>query len=166
MDGQTKRGCKGWTKTLLPRITLVSYFTKYNARGNWQDKLAGDVTAGLILTVMLIPLGLAYSQLAGLPPVYGLYCSIACLILYPFFGTSPYTIVGPTAITGILVGSTIPSVFPEAETNPDRAVEVAVTLAFAMGVIQLVLGLVHAGYVANFLSRPVLRGFTAGAGKQ
>ena len=160
-----KRGAGAAIYNFLPTFSLANHCRRYNADGQWRDNLIGDSIAGVILAITLLPLGLAYASLAGLPPVYGLYCSMACLLLYPVFGTSNFTIVGPTAVTGILIGSTIPRLVQAGDDTDERRIEIATTMSFLMGAMLLLLGLFHAGYIANFLSRPVLKGFTSGAGK-
>lgn len=120
----------------------------------------GDLIAGIIVTVMLIPQGMAYALLAGLPPQIGLYASIVPLLIYGIFGTSRTLAVGPVAMVSLLVASSISGLEPQ--TMADYIL-LAGTLAFVIGVLQLGLGLLRAGFIVNFLSHPVLSGFTSAA---
>ena len=146
-----------------PKLTLIKEITHYNSSGDWKEKLGGDVSAGIVVAVMLIPQGMAYAQLAGMPPVYGLYTSISSLIVYSLFATSPQLAVGPVAIASLLTSAAVSELFPETENDPGRYFQVVFTLTFMVGLLQLIMGLFRVGYVVNFLSHPVLRGFTFAA---
>ncbi len=125
-----------------------------------REHLVGDVLAGFIVAVMLVPQGMAYALLAGLPPEVGLYASILPLIVYGLLGSSRTLAVGPVAIVSLLVAS---GIAPLADGNSAAYVQLAITLALLVGVIQAVMGLVRLGFLVNFLSHPVLAGFTSGA---
>ncbi len=125
-----------------------------------RGKLRGDLSAGLTVGVMLIPQGMAYALIAGLEPIYGLYAALAPLAVYAAFGTSRPLSVGPVAMVSLLVAA---GVAPLAGADPERYVALAVLLAAMVGVIQLALGLARFGFLVNFLSHPVLTGFTAAA---
>ena len=120
----------------------------------------GDLSAGLTVAVMLIPQGMAYALIAGLPPIYGLYASLVPLAVYAFFGTSRQLSVAPVAIVALLTAA---GVAPLADGDPQRYVHLAIGLALMVGVLQLVLGLARFGFLTNFLSHPVLAGFTSAA---
>lgn len=122
--------------------------------------LASDLIAGLVVAIMLVPQGMAYALLAGLPPQVGLYASIAPVILYGIFGTSRALAVGPVAIVSLLVVS---GVAPLAEVGSAAYVQLTITLAFLVALIQTGMGLLRVGFLVNFLSHPVLAGFTSGA---
>jgi SulP family sulfate permease len=122
--------------------------------------LVGDLMAGIIVTIMLIPQGMAYALLAGLPPQVGLYASIVPLIIYGLLGTSRTLAVGPVAIVSLLV---ITGVSPLADPGSAQYVQLALTLALLVGLIQAGMGLVRLGFLVNFLSHPVLSGFTSAA---
>ena len=124
------------------------------------DDLRGDLTAGFTVGVMLIPQGMAYALIAGLPPIYGLYASLLPLVLYALFGTSKQLAVGPVAMVSLLVAA---GVAPHAGGDVERYIGLAVLLAFMVGVIQFVLGVARFGFLTNFLSHPVLSGFTSAA---
>jgi SulP family sulfate permease len=125
-----------------------------------RENLSGDVIAGLIVAVMLVPQGMAYALLAGLPPQVGLYASIVPLILYGLLGTSRALAVGPVAMVSLLVASGIGGLEP---SSTSEYVALAITLAFMVGVIQLLMGVFRVGFLVNFLSHPVLSGFTSAA---
>ncbi len=122
--------------------------------------LRADAQAGLTTAVMLIPQAMAYAMLAGLPPVVGLYASTVPLVAYMLRGTSKQLAVGPVAMDSLLVAVTL-SAFPG--LTLERGVALAAGLALMVGALQLTLGLVRAGFVVNFLSRPVLAGFMSAA---
>ncbi len=122
--------------------------------------LKGDVTAGLTVGVMLIPQGLAYAMLAGLPPVFGLYAAIFPQLIYAIFGTSRQLSVGPVAMDSLLVASGI-SVM--ANQGTDAYLTLVLLLTAFMGLIQLSLGIIKLGFVTNLLSKPVISGFTSAA---
>ena len=125
-----------------------------------REHLSGDVIAGVIVAVMLVPQGMAYALLAGLPPQVGLYASILPLVIYGLLGTSGALAVGPVAMVSLLVASGIGALEP---ASTAEYVQLAITLAFMVGVIQLVMGLFRVGFLVNFLSHPVLSGFTSAA---
>ncbi|WP_070119310.1 SulP family inorganic anion transporter [Bacillus marinisedimentorum] len=122
--------------------------------------LGSDFTAGLIVAIMLIPQGMAYAMLAGLPPVIGLYASTIPLIIYALFGSSRQLAVGPVAMVSLLVFTGV-SVL--AEPGSDEYVSLVFLLALMVGVIQLLLGVLRLGFIVNFLSHAVISGFTSAA---
>lgn len=125
-----------------------------------RSDLGGDLLAGLIVAVMLVPQSMAYAMLAGLPPKTGLYASIAPLIIYGLLGSSRVLSVGPVAIDSLLVAAAL---VPLAAVGGPEYTRLAITLAFLVGIIQLLLGLLRLGFVVNFVSQPVLTGFTNAA---
>lgn len=128
--------------------------------GYRRDQLAGDLSAGLIVTVMLVPQSLAYAMLAGLPPQMGLYASVLPIIAYAAFGTSMTLAVGPVAVASLMTASALtPLALPG---SPEYAA-LAVVLALLSGVMLVVFGLMRLGFLAHFLSHPVISGFISGA---
>lgn len=121
---------------------------------------AGDLSAGLIVAVMLIPQGMAYALLAGLPPQVGLYASILPLIIYALFGTSRTLAIGPVAMISLLVASGIAGLNPQSMSD---YLLLTVTLTFMIGSLQFAMGILKLGFIVNFLSHPVLSGFTSAA---
>ncbi|MGI8866020.1 MAG: SulP family inorganic anion transporter, partial [Rubrobacteraceae bacterium] len=136
-------------------IPAVGWLRRYK-----REDLGGDFSAGLIVAVMLIPQGMAYAMLAGLPPVVGLYASTIPLILYALFGSSRHLAVGPVALVSLL---TLTGVSALAKPGSGEFVALAALLALMVGVIQFGLGLLRAGFVVNFLSHAVISGFTSAA---
>ena len=125
-----------------------------------REYLTGDMIAGLIVAIMLIPQGMAYALLAGLPPQAGLYASMIPLMLYGLLGTSRYLAVGPVAIVSLLTASSVGTLVAEGSAN---YIQLALTLALLVGVIQTAMGLLRIGFLVNFLSHPVLVGFSGAA---
>ena len=125
-----------------------------------RDTLRGDLSAGLTVGVMLIPQGMAYALIAGLPPIYGLYASLVPLVVYAFFGTSRQLAVGPVAMVSLLVAA---GVAPLAGGDTATYIGLALLLSLMVGVLQFGLGMARFGFLTNFLSHPVLAGFTSAA---
>ncbi len=123
-------------------------------------QLKGDLSAGLTVGVMLIPQGMAYAMIAGLPPIYGLYASTVPLIIYALLGTSRQLAVGPVAMVSLLTAAGIGTL---AEGGTETYIALAIALAFFVGVIQFLLGVFRLGFLVNFLSHPVISGFTSAA---
>ena len=130
-------------------------------RGYSRDNLINDALAAIIVTIMLIPQSLAYALLAGLPAEMGLYASILPLIAYALFGSSRTLSVGPVAVASLMTASAVGAV--TAQGNVDYATA-ATTLALLGGVMLIGLGLLKFGFVANFLSHPVVSGFITASG--
>ena len=140
-------------QSLVPGIALV---TRYQRA--W---LAKDVVAGLVLSALLVPQGMAYAELAGLPPVTGLYTSILCLIGYAIFGPSRVLVLGPDSALGSMIAATIAPLIL-ADGDPARAIALASLLAVLVGVIMVVAGLAKLGFVADLLSKPTQIGYMNG----
>ncbi|MDJ0683212.1 MAG: sulfate permease [Alphaproteobacteria bacterium] len=121
---------------------------------------AEDAMAALIVTIMLIPQSLAYALLAGLPPEMGLYASILPLIAYTIFGTSKALAVGPVAVVSLMTAAAIGAL----GLPPALAIAAAIALAFLSGVMLVALGVLRLGFLANFLSHPVISGFITASG--
>lgn len=126
-----------------------------------RSTLTNDLVAAVIVTIMLIPQSLAYALLAGLPPEMGLYASMVPIILYAIFGTSRVLAVGPVAVVSLL---TVAAVSKIALPGTSEYIAAAITLAFLSGLILLALGLFRLGFLANFLSHPVIAGFITATG--
>lgn len=130
------------------------------ARNYRRDQLAGDLGAGAIVALMLIPQGMAYALLAGLPPTAGLYASILPPVAYALFGSSMTQSVGPMAITSLMSAAALSALAPAGSV---LYVTLATQLALLTGLVLLACGALRLGFLSGFLSRPVLAGFTAGA---
>lgn len=125
-----------------------------------KSMLSGDLAAGLTVGVILIPQGMAYALIAGLPPVYGLYAAIVPQLIYALMGTSRQLAVGPVAMDSLLVASGISVMAAE---GSDAYIAFAISLAFFVGILQVFLGAARLGFITNLLSQPVISGFTSGA---
>ncbi|MET7028300.1 SulP family inorganic anion transporter [Sediminicola luteus] len=121
---------------------------------------ANDLVAGLTVGVILIPQGMAYAMIAGLPPVYGLYASLFPILVYALLGTSRQVAIGPVAMDSLLVAAGLGAL---AITTMEEYIVMAVFLAFMVGAIQLTLGFLRMGFLVNFMSKPVISGFTSAA---
>jgi sulfate permease, SulP family len=130
------------------------------ARAYGRDDLRGDLQGGLTTAVMLIPQGMAYAMLAGLPPIVGLYASVVPLVVYALLGTSRQLAVGPVAMVSLLVASGVGGLV---EAGTDMYLAYAVMLMVMVGGMQLLMGIGRLGFLVNFLSHPVLSGFTSAA---
>ncbi|MBL8424064.1 MAG: STAS domain-containing protein [Candidatus Accumulibacter phosphatis] len=125
-----------------------------------RDLLAGDIAAGVVVALMLIPQGMAYALVAGLPPVVGLYASILPPIAYAVFGSSMVQSVGPMAITSLMTGGALAALAPPGSL---LSVVLAGQMALIAGVVLFLSGIFRLGFLAGVLSRPVMSGFTTGA---
>ncbi len=148
-----------------PKLSLAA-FKRYLPILEWsrsydRDTLTSDLVAAVIVTIMLIPQSLAYALLAGLPAEMGLYASILPLVAYAIFGTSRALAVGPVAVVSLMTAAAIGNL---GLTDPAQYALAAVTLAFISGAILTVMGVFHLGFLANFLSHPVIAGFITASG--
>ena len=144
-------------KTTLTRyLPILTWGRDYN-----RSALSGDLVAALIVTIMLIPQSLAYALLAGLPAEAGLYASIAPIILYTIFGTSRALAVGPVAVVSLMTAAALSNIVEQGTMGYAVA---ALSLAALSGIILLAMGLFRLGFVANFLSHPVIAGFITASG--
>ncbi|MFT5869484.1 MAG: SulP family sulfate permease [Paracoccaceae bacterium] len=137
-------------------IPLLQWAPNYS-----RQALSNDLIAALIVTIMLIPQSLAYALLAGLPPEAGLYASIVPILLYSVFGTSRTLAVGPVAVVSLMTAAAVGTV---AEAGTAGYAVAALTLAAMSGTILLLMGIFKLGFLANFLSHPVIAGFITASG--
>jgi len=125
-----------------------------------RSDLKGDILAGLTVAIMLVPQGMAYAMLAGLPPVTGLYASTIPIVIYALFGSSRHLSVGPVAVVSLLVfaaGSKI------AQAGSEEYITVILLLTLMVGLIQFLLGILRLGFLVNFVSEAVISGYTSAA---
>lgn len=122
--------------------------------------IKGDLWAGLTVGVLLIPQGMAYAMIVGLPPIYGLYAAFLPQVIYSFFGTSRQLSVAPVAMISLLIGAGICGI---ADQGSDAYINLAILLALIVGILQLLFGLFRMGFLVNFLSQPVISGYTSSA---
>ncbi|XP_077399689.1 prestin isoform X2 [Vanacampus margaritifer] len=161
---------------VLSFLPILTWLPKYPVR----EYLFQDVVSGLSTGVVQLPQGLAYAMLAAVPPVYGLYSSFYPVLLYTFFGTSRHISIGTFAVISLMIGSVAVREVPDSYVPPpgngsntsanfslaDRdamRVQVAVVLTTLVGIIQIILGLLRFGFVAIYLTEPLVRGFTTAA---
>ncbi len=142
--------------TLARYLPILSWGREYD-----RFALSSDLVAALIVTIMLIPQSLAYALLAGLPPEAGLYASIAPIMLYAVFGTSRALAVGPVAVVSLMTAAALSNIVEQGTMGYALA---ALSLAALSGVILLAMGLFRLGFLANFLSHPVIAGFITASG--
>ena len=143
-------------QSLYRYIPILDWGRQYD-----RASLSNDLIAAVIVTIMLIPQSLAYALLAGLPPEAGIYASIVPIILYAVFGTSRALAVGPVAVVSLLTASAVGQV---AEQGTAGYMVAALTLAFLSGGFLMLLGVFRLGFLANFLSHPVIAGFITASG--
>ena len=137
-------------------LPILEWSLQYN-----RTSLTNDMMAAVIVTIMLVPQSLAYALLAGLPPEAGIYASIVPIVLYAIFGSSRVLAVGPVAVVSLLTASAVGQV---AETGTAGYAIAALTLAALSGGFLVLLGLLRLGFLANFLSHPVIAGFITASG--
>ena len=146
----------------MKRAAVIRYFPILDWGRRYDAAAFGsDLTAAVIVTIMLIPQSLAYALLAGLPPEAGLYASIVPILLYAVFGTSRALAVGPVAVVSLMTAAAIGNV---AEAGTAGYATAALTLAGLSGAMLVVMGLLRLGFLANFLSHPVISGFITASG--
>lgn len=146
------RGAVSRLGRYLPAVGWIGAYRRGDA--------VGDLMAGLIVTIMLVPQAMAYAMLAGLPPQVGLYASVTPMLVYAALGSSRYLSVGPVAMDSLLVAAALGALAPQGAAE---YVALALLLALMVGLIELGLGLARLGFLINFLSQPVISGFTSAA---
>uniref|UniRef100_UPI00404899BB SulP family inorganic anion transporter n=1 Tax=Polaribacter sp. TaxID=1920175 RepID=UPI00404899BB len=137
-------------KKLIP---ILEWIPNYST-----DRFKGDLIAGITVSIILIPQGIAYAMIAGLPPIYGLYSALVPQLMYAIFGSSRQVAIGPVAMDSLIVAAGVSTL---ALTGSTSYISIAILLAFVVGSIQLLMGLFRLGFIVNFLSRPVISGFTS-----
>ena len=136
-------------------IPILNWLPDYKS-----EYLKDDFIAGVTVAVLLIPQGMAYALIAGLPPIYGLYAALTPQIIYAFLGTSRQLAVGPVAMDSLLVAAGLGAL---SIVDSNQYIQMAILLALTIGAIQFLLGLLKMGFIVNFLSKPVISGFTSAA---
>ena len=137
-------------KKLIP---ILEWLPNYNT-----SLFKGDLIAGITVGIILIPQGIAYALIAGLPPIYGLYCALVPQIMYAIFGSSRQVAIGPVAMDSLIVATGVSTL---ALAGSDSYISIAILLALMVGTIQFLMGVFSLGFIVNFLSKPVITGFTS-----
>jgi SulP family sulfate permease len=140
---------------LKNHIPILDWLPKY--KRSW---FKSDLFAGITIGVMLIPQGIAYAIIAGLPPIYGLYTAMIPQIVYAFLGTSRQLAIGPAAMDSLIVASGVAAL---ASIGSEHFIALAIVLALMVGIFQIAFGFFRMGFLVNFLSKPVISGFTSGS---
>jgi len=126
-----------------------------------REWLVKDVVAGIVLTTLLVPQGMAYAELAGLPPITGLYTSILCLLGYAAFGPSRILVLGPDSSLGPMIAATILPLMA-ADGDPKRAIALASILAIMVAAIMILAAVARLGFIADLISKPTMIGYMNG----
>lgn len=134
-------------------IPILEWLPNYK-----KSQLKGDITAGITVSIILIPQGIAYAMIAGLPPIYGLYSALLPQIIYAIFGSSRQVAVGPVAMDSLIVATGATAL---ALRGSESYIAIAILLALMVGLIQFLMGVFRLGFVVNFLSKPVISGFAS-----
>ncbi len=149
--GSRSHSAPGWR---TPDVPVSSWVRSYR-----RQRLPGDLLAGAIVTALVIPQALGYATIAGVPVQVGLYAIPVALLAYAVLGSSPQVSVGPVSTVSVVSGSVVAA---QAGGDPERAVALTVTLALLSGLLLLAAGLLRTGWVAEFLSKPIVTGFVFG----
>jgi SulP family sulfate permease len=134
-------------------IPILEWLPNYN-----KSLFKGDFVAGLTVGIFLVPQGIAYALIAGLPPIYGLYCALVPQVMYAIFGSSRQVAIGPVAMDSLIVATGVSTL---ALAGSESYIAIAILLAFIVGSIQFLMGVFRLGFIVNFLSKPVITGFTS-----
>src|SRR3954462_12818668 len=137
----------------MPGLRLLTTY-----RLSW---LRHDLVAGLVLTTLLVPQGMAYAQLAGLPAITGLYTSVLCLLGYALFGPSKILVLGPDSSLGPMIAATLLPIIGSGG-DPKRAIALASALALLVGAVTTLAGIAKLGFVADLISKPTIIGYMNG----
>jgi MFS superfamily sulfate permease-like transporter len=143
---------------VVPMFRLARGLSLSSFRREW---LVKDVVAGIVLTTLLVPQGMAYLELAGMPPITGLYTSILCLLGYAVFGPSRILVLGPDSSLGPMIAATILPLVA-ANGDPKRAIARASMLAIMVGAIMILAAVARLGFIADLISKPTMIGYMNG----
>ncbi|MFT5254191.1 MAG: SulP family sulfate permease [Flavobacteriales bacterium] len=134
-------------------IPILEWLPNYSS-----SLFKGDLIAGVTVGIILIPQGIAYALIAGLPPIYGLYCALVPQVMYAIFGSSRQVAIGPVAMDSLIVATGVSTL---ALAGSESYISIAILLALMVGAIQFIMGVFSLGFIVNFLSKPVITGFTS-----
>lgn len=146
------RGMTGieWMELFLPCIRWIRTY-------KWREYLQADLMAGVTVGIMLVPQAMSYAKLAGLHPIYGLYSSFVPIFVYSIFGSSRQLAIGPVALVSLLVSNVLSKIV---DSSYELYTELAILLAFMVGVLESLMGLFRLGWLLRFISHSVISGFT------
>ena len=156
------RSCSEWAEMLLPMYKWLKIY-------DWKSTLPKDIIAGMTVGAMVVPQGMSYAKLAGLPVQYGLYSALVPVYAYAVFGTSRQLAVGPVALVSLLLSTGLTSalskkgISEDSENYDEIYATLAIQTAFLVGVIYILMGLLQLGFITIFLSHAVISGFTTAA---
>lgn len=150
---KTREPRKGWLRQAMPGVDVVAAYQK-----DWFGK---DIISGIVLTTLLVPQGMAYAELAGLPPITGLYTSILCLLAYAVFGPSRILVLGPDSALGPMIAATVLPLVAS-DGDPQKAVALASMLALMVGAIMVLASVAKLGFIADLISKPTMIGYMNG----
>src|SRR2546430_3243979 len=154
----TPASVAGTLTVVVPMFRLARGLRLAPFRREW---LVKDVVAGIVLTTLLVPQGMAYAELAGLPPITGLYTSILCLLGYAAFGPSRILVLGPDSSLGPMIAATILPLMA-ADGDPKRAIALASILAIMVAAIMILAAVARLGFIADLISKPTMIGYMNG----
>ncbi|XP_065872952.1 sulfate transporter 4.1, chloroplastic-like isoform X1 [Euphorbia lathyris] len=146
-----RMSCFEWIDTLLPCCRWIRTY-------NWREYFQIDLMAGVTIGVMLVPQAMSYAKLAGLQPIYGLYCGFVPVFVYAIFGSSRQLATGPVALVSLLVSNVLGGIV---DSSDELYTELAILLAFMVGVLECIMGLLRLGWLIRFISHSVISGFTS-----
>jgi len=150
-DATATGSLRGPVERWMPGVRVLRTYER-----SW---LSRDLVAGIVLVTLLVPQGMAYAELAGLPAITGLYTTVICLVAYALVGPSPILVLGPDSSLGPMIAATI---LPLAAGSQEMAIALAGMLALLVGVVTVGAGLAKLGFIADLLSNPVRTGYLAG----
>ncbi|KFK25587.1 hypothetical protein AALP_AA8G134000 [Arabis alpina] len=140
-----------WIDTLFPCFRWIRTY-------RWKEYFKLDLMAGITVGIMLVPQGMSYAKLAGLPPIYGLYSSFVPIFVYAVFGSSRQLAIGPVALVSLLVSNALGGIADSSEE--ELHIELAIMLALLVGILECIMGLLRLGWLIRFISHSVISGFT------
>ncbi|MGO4193499.1 SulP family inorganic anion transporter [Arthrobacter sp. YAF17] len=150
---ETRQPRTGWLRQLMPGVDVAASY-----HGSWFGK---DIVAGIVLATLLVPQGMAYAELAGLPPITGLYTTVLCLFAYAIFGPSRILVLGPDSSLGPMIAATVLPLVAS-DGDPQKAVVLASMLALMVGVIMVLASVAKLGFIADLISKPTMIGYMNG----
>jgi len=153
MTNTTGQRRKGSLRQVMPGLDVVAVYQK--------DWLGKDIVSGIVLATLLVPQGMAYAELAGLPAITGLYTTVLCLVAYAIFGPSRILVLGPDSSLGPMIAATVLPLVASGG-DPQKAVALASMLGLMVGVIMILASVAKLGFIADLISKPTMIGYMNG----